>query len=409
LQVLAYIAVVQPIRRTAGRIALLAVMLLAGTAASADAAQTVVSLTFDDGIATQYTQARSALAARGMHGTFYVNSGNVGANGYYMTWSNVSGIAADGNEIGGHTLNHKKLTTLTATEQRRQICDDRTALQSRGYTVTDFAYPYGAGAGNSTTRSIVKDCGYTTARKVGELRDNSDCPECDPAETIPPDDPWAVRSTPYVSGPITLSKMKAWVTQAEQDGGGWVPFMFHDICNGCDDASVTAADFSAFLDWLKARAGSGTVVKTVREAITNAPPPPPPVDTTPPATTISCNGGACPSTALTAPVAIALAASDAGSGVAATRYTTNGSDPTQSSTAYTAPFTITKTTTIRFRSWDKAGNVESVRSQTVNVSSGGTGASVAITSPTPRATVRGNIVVTVNPPRPRTAIPDAEL
>ena len=228
------------------RIAVLGLVLLALPVAGAAQAQTIVSLTFDDGIATQYTQARSSLVSHGMHGTFYVNSGNIGANGYYMTWSNVATLAADGNEIGGHTLNHKRLTDLTSTEQRRQICDDRTALQDRGYTVTDFAYPYGAGAHNSTTRGIVKDCGYTTARMVGDLRDSNDCPSCAYAETIPPQDALAVRSTPYVSGPITLPILKNWVTQAEQHGGGWVPVMFHDICNGCGDASVSASDFVQF-------------------------------------------------------------------------------------------------------------------------------------------------------------------
>jgi peptidoglycan/xylan/chitin deacetylase (PgdA/CDA1 family) len=406
---LAFIATVRPVRRLAMRTAVVAIAVLAASAASANAAQTVVSLTFDDGIATQYTDARPALASHGMKGTFYINSGNLGANDYYMTWANVATIAADGSEIAGHTLNHKRLTSLTATEQRRQICDDRTALQNRGYTVTDFAYPYGAGEGNSTTRSIVKDCGYTSARKVGELQNDFDCPECDSAETIPPDDIWAVRSTPYVTGPITLTMMKKWVTQAEQAGGGWVPFMFHDFCNGCDDASVTPSDFNAFLDWLKLRASSGTVVKTVRDALANAPPPPPPPDTTAPATTITCNGAACPSTALSSPVTIALSATDSGSGVAATRYTTNGTDPTTSSTLYSAPFSISKTTTIKYRSWDKAGNVEPVRSTTVNVGSGPPPASVAITSPSAGATVRGTVTVTVNATGPWSGVPDVDL
>jgi len=47
-------------------------------------AQTIVSLTFDDGIATQ-NQIRPVLASHGMHGTFYIIDGFVGANSYYMT------------------------------------------------------------------------------------------------------------------------------------------------------------------------------------------------------------------------------------------------------------------------------------------------------------------------------------
>jgi peptidoglycan/xylan/chitin deacetylase (PgdA/CDA1 family) len=359
------------------RVVVVACSLLMLAGVSPARAQTIVSMTFDDGIKTQATLARPSLAAHGMHGTFYVNSGNVGANSYYMNWADVDGLNADGNEIGGHTLNHKRLTNLTTTEQRRQVCDDRTALRNRGYTVTDFAYPYGAGGGNATTKSIVKDCGYTSARKVGGIR-YSDCSNCPYAETLPPADSYAVASTPYVTGPMTLAKMQSWITQAEDHGGGWVVLMFHDICDGCYDASVSQADFNALLDWLQPRAASGTVVKTVREALDGPPLPAP--DTTAPTTSIACNGTSCPSTALPAPVSVTLSASDTGSGVAATRYTTNGSDPTASSTAYTGPITVSQTTTIKFRSWDQAGNVEQVRPQTVNVSSAPTDTTPPTTS-----------------------------
>jgi peptidoglycan/xylan/chitin deacetylase (PgdA/CDA1 family) len=57
-------------------------------------------------------------------------------------------VAADGNEIGGHTIDHVKLTTVSASEARRQIGDDRQALIDHGFTVTDFAYPHG-----TTTRA----------------------------------------------------------------------------------------------------------------------------------------------------------------------------------------------------------------------------------------------------------------
>jgi peptidoglycan/xylan/chitin deacetylase (PgdA/CDA1 family) len=50
-------------------------------APSADgASETVVSLTFDDGQASQYAAA-SVLHRHGMAGTFYINSGYVGSSG----------------------------------------------------------------------------------------------------------------------------------------------------------------------------------------------------------------------------------------------------------------------------------------------------------------------------------------
>jgi peptidoglycan/xylan/chitin deacetylase (PgdA/CDA1 family) len=46
-----------------------------------------------------------------------------------------------GNEVAGHTLDHVRLTTATAEEQRRQVCDDRAALIQHGFDVRNFAYP----------------------------------------------------------------------------------------------------------------------------------------------------------------------------------------------------------------------------------------------------------------------------
>ena len=244
-----------------------AMSVLAAFAPGAMAAQTIVSLTFDDGIATQ-NFARTQLTAHGMRGTFYLNSGDVGQNPYNMVWSDVDALNAAGNEIGGHTVDHVRLTNLTPAQQHQQICDDADALRARGYTVTSFAYPFGAGSSTPTVRSALVDCGFVSARLYGELR-GSDCPgpDCPTAESIPPADPYAVNSTGFETGALTLQKLQTWVTQAENNGGGWVPVVFHDICNACDDASVSQSVFQSFLDWLQPRAANGTVTETVNQAL----------------------------------------------------------------------------------------------------------------------------------------------
>jgi hypothetical protein len=66
------------------------------------------------------------------------------------------------------------------------------------------------------------------------------------------------------------------VVNAEQSGGGWVPFVMHRVCDGCASNSITAATLTAFADWLAARAGLGTVVETVGQVLDGIPPPPPP-------------------------------------------------------------------------------------------------------------------------------------
>ena len=330
-------------------------------------ARTVVSLTFDDGRQTQYS-ARGPLAAHGMHGTFYVNSGLVGSStsDWHMTWAQLHDLAGDGNEIAGHTLTHADLTTISAAQAQHDICDDRANLLNQGFTpVNSFAYPYGSV--NATATSIVQQCGYQSARGVGSLR-SSDCSDCAFAETIPPLDRWNIRAARGIDSKTTLAQMQGYVTQAENNGGGWVPILIHSVCDGCDSLSVRVSQLDAFLTWLQPRAANGTVVQTVDEVMSGAGPPPPVSDTTPPVTTMRCNGTTCGTGWYRSVVTVTLSAGDVGSGVAQTRYTTNGTDPTLTNgTVYAGPFTLSVTTTVKFRSWDNDGNVEPVRSQRVRV------------------------------------------
>ena len=55
----------------------------------------------------------------------------------------------------------------------------------------------------------------------------------------------------------------------------------------------------------------------------------------------------------------------AAAGVASIRYTTDGSDPTPSSTLYSAPFTVSSTTTVKFRATDNVGNIEATNTTPV--------------------------------------------
>ncbi|HSN25758.1 MAG TPA: polysaccharide deacetylase family protein [Kofleriaceae bacterium] len=226
-------------------------------------ATTIVSLTFDDTFAEQ-AQAASLLEARGMRGTFFVNSPRIGTTGY-LSRAQIDALAVAGHEIGGHTLDHPHLPALTTDQQRHEICDDRTALLAMGYRATSFAYPFG----DSTlaVEDVVRQCGYTSARDVGGLATATSCSGCPYASTMPPRDAYNVPTPGSVRVTTTLDEMKSWVTQAEQHGGGWVPLVMHHICDGCDEYSVSAANLGAFLDWLAARAGNGTFVRTVDQVI----------------------------------------------------------------------------------------------------------------------------------------------
>jgi peptidoglycan/xylan/chitin deacetylase (PgdA/CDA1 family) len=264
-----------PVLRRATLLAALTLAALIFSAPVQARAATVVSLTFDDGSISQL-YAKDRLAERGLRGTFFINTGNIQPpqrpNPYFMTWGEVASVAATGNEIGGHTVNDLNLVTGFPNDSARRdaICNDRANLIAHGFTPVSFAYPHGAY--NAQIISLVQQCGYASARTAGGLNE----PGFPYTENIPPVNPYAVRTNQPHDGPFTLAELQGYFIRA--GGSGWVPFMFHDVCDlpcaGKDpNGSVSPQDFTNFLTFLQ---NSGAVVKTVRDVILPPPPPPPP-------------------------------------------------------------------------------------------------------------------------------------
>jgi hypothetical protein len=164
--------------------------------------------------------------------------------------------------------------------------------------------------------------------------------------------------------------------------------------------------FAAGPHTLKAIAADelGNKVATAPVTVTVDAPPAPPG---PPTTTISCDGLGCPADFVKGPVTVKLAAIDGGTGVGATRYTLDGSDPNTTSTEYTGPFTVSDTTTVKFRSWDPDGNAEAVRSQTIKIDTAAPTAQIV--SPVDGGHVTGDINVRVAAADSGSGVSDVEL
>ena len=72
------------------------------------------------------------LSARGLHATYYINSGEVDNDSNHMNSTQLHALESDGNEIGGHTIDHTDLTTVEHRRGDHEVCDDRTALLAQG-------------------------------------------------------------------------------------------------------------------------------------------------------------------------------------------------------------------------------------------------------------------------------------
>jgi peptidoglycan/xylan/chitin deacetylase (PgdA/CDA1 family) len=327
-------------------------------------ADTIVSIQFDDGISDQY-QALPILSAHGMHGTFFINSAEVGTSGFYMNWSQIHDLADGGNEIGGHTLHHPDLTTLSTADATTEICDDRTALVNQGFTVTDFAYPYGHT--NSQIESIVQSCGYNSARGVTGIASPGGCTNCPFAETLPPPDPYLTRTPENAQTTTTLADLQQYVTQAEAHGGGWVQIVIHHLCLGCDTYSTPPATLDSLLGWLEPRAATGTHVMTTRQALQQAQS----GDTTAP--TVALTAPADGAT-VTGSVAVSATAGD-NVGVGRVEFyrgsTLIGSDGTSPySVNWDASAVPSGTYVLTAKAFDTSGNSTTSASRSVTVSNG---------------------------------------
>jgi|GEM_PF-1619625 len=210
----------------------------------------MVTLSFDDAWASQYTNALPVLQASGLPATFYFISEVIQNNANfpgYMTPSMATTIANDGYEIADHTVTHPDLTTLSTTQINNEIINSRTYLQNlTGKTITDIAYPYGAV--NTTVKNLVKQAGYAVGRGVDDGQLN-----------IPSSDKYNLYSQ-CVESTESLATIKSWIDKAKTNKQ-WYILCFHDIGAAPDQYNIPTSEFQQIVNYIKS-----TGIKTVTVA-----------------------------------------------------------------------------------------------------------------------------------------------
>ncbi len=159
-----------------------------------------VAITFDDGFEPQLAAA-ATLAKHHMPATYYIIDGGEasrwcigagrrygdplqprgGCGDAYLTWDQVRALDRGGLiTIGGHTINHRNLATLSEADQRLEITTGKEELEAQlGHSVRHFAYPYGAY--NELSIRIAQEAGYLSAVST------------QPGDTQPPGSLFALR------------------------------------------------------------------------------------------------------------------------------------------------------------------------------------------------------------------------
>ena len=116
-------------------------------------------LTFDDGLADNYTHAWPILKAKGIKAYFFIIVSKIGLPGY-MNWGQIKELKDAGMTIGSHGMTHKILSGLLDLDYELRI--SKKNLEDELKCPIDF-FSIPRGYCNKTVIHFTKDAGYKSA------------------------------------------------------------------------------------------------------------------------------------------------------------------------------------------------------------------------------------------------------
>ncbi len=143
-----------------------------------------VVITFDDGFADFADSAFQILKAQAYTATVFLPSGKIGGVEDWdgnaslrrplMNWSQVAELAGESIEFGGHSVNHRDLTKLSASELDLEVRQCRDEIEQKaGCRPVAFAPPYGR-AGRRERQEIQKTFSISVGTRLDRASQNSD-------------------------------------------------------------------------------------------------------------------------------------------------------------------------------------------------------------------------------------------
>jgi len=208
----------------------------------------LVSITFDDGDVTQYTNARPLLNQYNEPSTYYIISGDLRKTGY-MNASQIAQLQQEGNQIGSHTVTHPFLTSLTTTQLTNELKNSKNKLQGLYGSVMDFATPYGYY--NDTVLRYIRK--YYHSNRIST----------DGLNTRQNFNIYTIK-VKAVLNTTTLSDVQTWVAQAQQTNS-WLVLLYHRVESGSSDPYTV--DTNVFASQVQTIHDSGIPVETMNTAL----------------------------------------------------------------------------------------------------------------------------------------------
>jgi len=117
-----------------------------------------VTISFDDGNASDIECALPALRERGLRATFFVVAGRLGTP-RFLDEDAIGALSAAGMQIGCHGMRHRRWRGLDERALHEELVEAKTLLERAvGRPVTQAACPYGSY--DRRVLRTLRDCGY---------------------------------------------------------------------------------------------------------------------------------------------------------------------------------------------------------------------------------------------------------
>lgn len=208
-----------------------------------------LSLTFDDGWLSAFTNGASLLNKYGYEGTFYLNPSVIDTKDF-MSSAQVQDLRNNGHQIASHGYKHLNFTTLD-----RAVIDYQLSYaaqyfnQVHGLQSIDFAAPFG---GNDAQLAFYAHKYYTSLRGT------------DPGVNTKQNfNPYNIRVL-YVGKSVTLAHLEDEIADTKANNG-WLVLVYHRIePTGNAETIVSPTQLQQQLDAIKR---SGVLVEPVSAAL----------------------------------------------------------------------------------------------------------------------------------------------
>ncbi|HLC91434.1 MAG TPA: polysaccharide deacetylase family protein [Candidatus Saccharimonadales bacterium] len=224
--------------------------------------QPIVSITFDDGWESVYTEALPILRENGFHTTQYIITDTFDRPNY-LSIDQLKAMQKAGEEIAAHTITHSDLTTLDVKQIEHELKDAQSTLERNfGGSVRDFTSPFGA-YNTYTLKTIAK---YYRSQKNAEGD-----PVANPLEAINvASDFNALNIRSYsVRRSTTMADLNKLLDNA-RNNNGWLVLTYHQVDNSGADFSVTPDFFRKQIELLSKSNVRSATVGTVLDTLTVA-------------------------------------------------------------------------------------------------------------------------------------------